>query len=781
MRMLLEMGLANAAVATALGLLAAVVGGVARRPALTHSLWLLVLLKLITPPLVRIPIPWPAAAGQDPAGVRASPSSVEAVDAARAASDPAPGGTGAAEEGSLDDRLAIRRRPAGPPGVVPIVARARAAAFGPVAAMPSPSRGVDSSSWASAASVLWAAGSALWFATAWDRIRRFRRLLRDARPAPAALQEWARELAMRLGMKRCPGVWLVPMPISPLLWGAGGAARLVLPEGLLRRLGPEERTTLIAHELAHLRRRDNWVRWIELAALGLYWWHPVAWWARREIGRAEEECCDSWVVWSLPGSALAYAKALLKTVEFLSDARPALPPATSGAGHMPTLRKRVTMILRETPCHRLSRPARVVAILVGMVFLPVGAVRSGARATDVGRQQTGESRGSRPSVERPRKLEERADEVSDRARPSQGGRDRDLPGGRAAEQEATYRAKANEDRAVPAAGVVRLQLRGQGSHIRARIRLRTAEDDRIRIRALKETWGTSEADARASLEEMKVGQRREGSRWIVEASWPARRRLRRLTPDGSREDGDAHRVTLEIGLPRWVRLDLSEFNLIGVDLEGQDLREVDLAGLTLIGAQLARADLSGKDLSGTDLTAADLERTDMTRADLSTTNLTGSYLKGTDLAGARLKGADLTGAYLAGLDLTRVALGGVNLNGAQLAGLDLKGGDLRDVHLRGAKLTGLDLSRVDLRGLVLIGVDLAHSDLAGKDLSGTDLTGANLEGAKLAGADLTGARLTGACLKRADLTGAIVQGAELTATDTTGAKSDGVRGRRTNP
>src|SRR5437868_5333583 len=61
---LLEAGLANAAAATVLALVAAAVGRVARRPALAHALWLLVLLKLLTPPLVAVQVGWlPADAG----------------------------------------------------------------------------------------------------------------------------------------------------------------------------------------------------------------------------------------------------------------------------------------------------------------------------------------------------------------------------------------------------------------------------------------------------------------------------------------------------------------------------------------------------------------------------------------------------------------------------------------------------------------------------------------------------------------------------------------------
>ena len=55
-----------------------------------------------------------------------------------------------------------------------------------------------------------------------------------------------------------------------------------------------EQDAVLAHELAHLKRRDHWVRRLEAIVLGLYWWYPGAWWARRQLERAEEECCDAW-------------------------------------------------------------------------------------------------------------------------------------------------------------------------------------------------------------------------------------------------------------------------------------------------------------------------------------------------------------------------------------------------------------------------------------------------------------------------------------------------------
>src|SRR5215831_11016869 len=54
---LLEIALSNAAVAALLALMAAGLSSLCRRPALAHRLWLLVLLKLVTPPILPVHLP----------------------------------------------------------------------------------------------------------------------------------------------------------------------------------------------------------------------------------------------------------------------------------------------------------------------------------------------------------------------------------------------------------------------------------------------------------------------------------------------------------------------------------------------------------------------------------------------------------------------------------------------------------------------------------------------------------------------------------------------------
>ena len=127
-----------------------------------------------------------------------------------------------------------------------------------------------------------------------------------------------------------------------------------------QRASTSERRFLL-HELAHLKRRDHWVRWLELIVGGLYWWHPAVWWGRRLLREAEEQCCDAWVVWAMPQGAKTYATALLAAIEFVSGARtaPAASSATSGNGHVSCLKRRLKMIVRAQNSERpfLGRPS----------------------------------------------------------------------------------------------------------------------------------------------------------------------------------------------------------------------------------------------------------------------------------------------------------------------------------------------------------------------------------------------------------------------------------------
>jgi beta-lactamase regulating signal transducer with metallopeptidase domain len=218
---------------------------------------------------------------------------------------------------------------------------------------------------------LWLTGSMLSLSGTGLQVLRFRRLLRYARTSPRGLQDQANRLAGRLGLKRCPAVWIVPGAVSPMVWAVGTAPCVFFPAKLLVQLDPEQQSALLAHELAHVRRRDHWVRVVELLALGLYWWHPVSWWARRELRAAEEQCCDAWAVWAVAGAARAYALALIRTAAFVSEVPLALPVVASGIGPVPHLRRRLTMVMEAKTEKALPRAGSLALVALGIPILTV--------------------------------------------------------------------------------------------------------------------------------------------------------------------------------------------------------------------------------------------------------------------------------------------------------------------------------------------------------------------------------------------------------------------------
>ena len=157
-------------------------------------------------------------------------------------------------------------------------------------------------------------------------------------------QRRAERVAKKMGFQSCPRLLLVRAKVSPMLWGFGPHTCILFPERLLEGLTIKEQDTLIAHELAHYRRGDQWVRLLELAGMVVFWWHPIYWLARHEIERSEECCCDAWAVRQANGNPRTYANALLATVDFLSVGY--LPPAASAVGGAGFLRERLHAIMR---------------------------------------------------------------------------------------------------------------------------------------------------------------------------------------------------------------------------------------------------------------------------------------------------------------------------------------------------------------------------------------------------------------------------------------------------
>ena len=123
---------------------------------------------------------------------------------------------------------------------------------------------------------VWLGGAALCALVAATRIVRFERLLRDTLPASERLQRLASEIAGKLGVRRVPDVRYVEVrPCSlPLVRRPSPDDRLAAAAAAASSM-TEAAALILAHELAHLRRRDHWVRALELFVSTVYWWNPA--------------------------------------------------------------------------------------------------------------------------------------------------------------------------------------------------------------------------------------------------------------------------------------------------------------------------------------------------------------------------------------------------------------------------------------------------------------------------------------------------------------------------
>jgi hypothetical protein len=71
--------------------------------------------------------------------------------------------------------------------------------------------------------------------------------------------------------------WLRPKILLPPAW---------------RNWDSEKLRAVLAHERAHIRRRDWLIRFTSHVNVCIFWFHPLAWWTERELARLAEEACD---------------------------------------------------------------------------------------------------------------------------------------------------------------------------------------------------------------------------------------------------------------------------------------------------------------------------------------------------------------------------------------------------------------------------------------------------------------------------------------------------------
>ncbi len=215
--------------------------------------------------------------------------------------------------------------------------------------------------------VVWIGGCAVVAARSLAARRRYRRVASAARHVTDDdLRALLDEARRRLGVRRVVRLGITDAPVAPFTLGVL-RPEVILPSAVASR--PGLASTVIAHELAHVRRRDAaWMAAERMLAV-VYWFHPAVWITLSRRHEARERACDTLVLERGSVPARRYAHDLLSVV------RLGLAPVAAPAASLP--RRRLEMRLRSILCSdrvaSRSPFAPATVVVTAVLLLPLAS------------------------------------------------------------------------------------------------------------------------------------------------------------------------------------------------------------------------------------------------------------------------------------------------------------------------------------------------------------------------------------------------------------------------
>src|SRR5580700_2883075 len=199
---------------------------------------------------------------------------------------------------------------------------------------------------------LWLCGFAASGLAWWRRWRQVHAAWSAASPLQLKLPIPARSSSARLE----PGVFGVFRPF------------LLLPEGLSEHLTPVQVDAILAHELCHVRRRDNLSSAIHMVVEALFWFHPVVWWIRVRLMEERERACDEAVL-RIGSDPQDYAEGIVTVCKFYLRSPLVCVSGVTGSN----LKRRVEAIMLNRAAESISLGQKLVLCAAGVlaVTLPL--------------------------------------------------------------------------------------------------------------------------------------------------------------------------------------------------------------------------------------------------------------------------------------------------------------------------------------------------------------------------------------------------------------------------
>jgi bla regulator protein BlaR1 len=237
---------------------------------------------------------------------------------------------------------------------MPMISRATAAAVSPVMThlLPMLLTGV------------WLCGFLVIFFAWYGRWLRISRAIRDAVPLREGREvEALRRLQRIAGIRQWMEIRLTRASLEPGIFGITRPV-LVWPRGISERLEDGHLEAILAHELWHVRRRDNLAAAMHMVVEAIFWFHPLVWWLGTRLVEERERACDEEVL-ELGSERQVYAESILKTCEFGVGSPLACVSGVTGAD----LKKRIVRIMSGRLADRLSFGRKLLLLAIGSIVV----------------------------------------------------------------------------------------------------------------------------------------------------------------------------------------------------------------------------------------------------------------------------------------------------------------------------------------------------------------------------------------------------------------------------
>jgi beta-lactamase regulating signal transducer with metallopeptidase domain len=353
-----------------------------------HAIWFVSLLTIAALPFLpasaqRVTLPASAAISGQPQ--TAAPTPVGAEEAEQPGSSATEGAAGITSEAAT---IALTKLPAVSEAVAAVSAPAAEAAVPAPAASALQRWSVELLSGRAPLVLvaLWLPICALMLGRIlWSYLCLFR-LRRSLRPLPDLQRRRMGRLAMIFGLKRRVRIRTSPAAAMPMTIGVLWPL-IIVPEDLSATLSEAEFESIVAHELAHIKRWDYATNLCQRLIQAYLFFHPAVWLISKQLLIERELACDDWAV-KLTGEPRRYASCLTRLAELLRTRKP-LTLATGIIFGKHVVSRRIEMILNtdRNATTSVSKPALLYALGMAFCFISVYSVLSPVIAVPITQSQ----------------------------------------------------------------------------------------------------------------------------------------------------------------------------------------------------------------------------------------------------------------------------------------------------------------------------------------------------------------------------------------------------------